>query len=228
MQRTLRLSAAPQEVLLIAALAATLIPTMYGTHPGEGLRHWLAAVIAAAAGISLVAVAVRDVAGVDLVRVIVALASAGAATVHFAVISEHVDQWWLFGVFFAGSGLTQALFAVLVLLLTSPMIYAAGALGNAGIVVLWIVTRTVGLPFGPNSGEAELVGTADVIATVLEAIIVFGCVVLLMRPLRLGIRRPLLAGLLVTAAVVTTIALVSVTGTHADHQHPAGHVDHHD
>lgn len=227
MQRTPRLSAAPNSVLLLAALAATLIPTMYGTHPGEGLRHWLAAVIAAVAGLSIVAAVLRR-RRVDVFAAGLATCSAAAATVHLAVISEHVEQYWLFGVFFALAGLAQALFAVLVVERPSPLVYLAGAFGNAGIIALWIVSRTAGLPLGPDPGEAEAVGTADVVSTVLEVVIVTGCVALLLRPLRVGIRRPRLAALLITAGAVTTIALVSVTGTHAHDEHPTDHVDHHD
>jgi hypothetical protein len=228
MQRTLRLSAAPRELVLVAALAATALPTMYGTHPGEGIRHWIAATIAAVAGLSLVVAASRAV-RLDLMAAALAACSAAAATVHFAVISEHVEDYWLFGVFFGSAGLAQALFAVLVVQRPSRLVYAAGAAGNAAIVALWIVTRTAGLPMGPDPGEAEAVGTADVVSTVLELLIVIGCVSLLLRPLRVRVHRPLLAAILLAAGLVTTIALVSITGAHAhgDHENPGDHAHHH-
>ena len=226
MQRTLRLSAPPRDLVLVAGLAATVLPTMYGTHPGEGVRHWVAAVIAAVAGLSIVA-AVTRMRGIDLVAVVLAACSAAAATVHFAVISEHVDEFWLFGIFFAGAGLAQALFAVLVVERPSRLVYAAGALGNLAIVGLWVATRTVGLPLGPDPGEAEPVGTPDVVSTALELIIVAGCAALLLQPLTLRVRRPLLVAVLVAAGVVTTVALGSVTGTH-EHggDHTPGHLNH--
>jgi hypothetical protein len=45
---------------------------------------------------------------------------------------------------------------------------------NAATVVLWAVTRTEGLPIGPEHWTAEPVGTPDVIAGVLELVIVAG------------------------------------------------------
>lgn len=227
MERTTRLSAPSRELVLVAALAATLLPTMYGTHPGEGVRHWIAAGIAAVAGLSVVAAIARE-RQTDLVAVALAACSAAAATVHFAVISDHIDEYWLFGVFFAAAGLAQTLFSVLVLQRPSRLVYGAGALGNAAIVGLWIASRTIGLPLGPEPGEAEAVGTADVVSTVLELVIVAGCVGFLLRPLRVFIRRPQVGGLLLCAVLITALALVSVTGAHAhgDDEHPAGHIDH--
>lgn len=215
MQRMARLSA-PREALVIAALAAASLPTMYGTHPGEGIRHWVAAAIAAVGGLSIVAVVTRRP-RVDLMAAFLSACSGAAATVHFAVISEHVEEFWLFGVFFVLAALAQALFAVLVVERPSRVVYLAGAVGNAAIVVLWVVSRTVGVPVGPNGGEAETVGAADVVTTLLELILVGGCVASLLRPLRVRVHRTLLAALLVGAAAVTTVALVSVTGVHAHH-----------
>ena len=49
----------------------------------------------------------------------------------------------------------------------------AGIAGNSAIILLYLLTRTVGLPFfGPGAWEIERVGPLDVGATVAEVVIV--------------------------------------------------------
>lgn len=52
--------------------------------------------------------------------------------------------------------------------------------GNGAIVVVWLVSRTVGLPFGPERLQAEAVGFKDALATYAEAMIVVLVAVLLL------------------------------------------------
>ena len=60
----------------------------------------------------------------------------------------------------------------------SRLLYLAGAVGNAAIVALWVVTRTYGVPAGPGAGEREAVEFADTLATVFEVLLVVGALVL--------------------------------------------------
>jgi hypothetical protein len=46
--------------------------------------------------------------------------------------------------------------------------------GNAAVVVLWIVTRTVGNLVGPEPDMPEPIGVADSVATAFEVAIVIG------------------------------------------------------
>ena len=138
-----------------------------------------------------------------------ALLSMGAAVVHFAVIAQHLDEWWLTGLFFIAVAVFQLLWALLVVLRPSALVYAAGAVVNALVVVTWIVSRTTGVPVGPEAGEAEPVGFPDVLATAFEILIVVLALALLSQPrerlpgLRSGVAWPL--G--VTAAALTALAL---------------------
>ena len=54
----------------------------------------------------------------------------------------------------------------------SPFFIWLGVIGNAAIVVLWIVTRTVGTLIGPEPATPEPIGLADSVATVFELTIV--------------------------------------------------------
>jgi hypothetical protein len=123
-----------------------------------------------------------------LLRPALALLSAGAAVIHFVVIPGHWDEYWGQGLFFIVAAIAQLLWALWVVVAPSRLIYLAGAAGNAGIVVMWVVTRTAGIPAGPGAGEREAVEFADTLATAFEVVLVIGALVLArtvaLRPIR--------------------------------------------
>jgi signal transduction histidine kinase len=105
--------------------------------------------------------------------------SVGAAVVHADVITSHFQVSALYGWFFVLSALTQLAWGLLVVRQPDRALLATGAVGNGLIVVLWLATRTTGLPIGPTPWQAESVGGFDVLATLLELALVAGSVVLL-------------------------------------------------
>jgi len=114
-------------------------------------------------------------------RVLLPLAvvsSAAAAGVHAAVGPQHFREATLFGLFFASSALLQLAWAGAVAVACSRWLLTAGALGNVAVLVLWAVTRTVGLPLGLLP-EPEAVGSWDLACAGWELIVVCGCVALL-------------------------------------------------
>jgi hypothetical protein len=111
-------------------------------------------------------------------RPALALLSMGAAVIHFVVIPGHWDEYWGQGLFFIIAAIAQILWAVWVVVGPSRLLYLAGAVGNAAIVALWVVTRTYGVPAGPGAGEREAVEFADTLATVFEVLLVVGALVL--------------------------------------------------
>jgi hypothetical protein len=113
-----------------------------------------------------------------LLRPALALLSAGAAVIHFVVIPGHWDEYWGQGLFFIVAAIAQLLWALWVVVAPSRLIYLAGAAGNAAIVVMWIVTRTAGIPAGPGAGEPEAVEFADTLATTFEVVLVVGALAL--------------------------------------------------
>jgi len=183
----------------------------------------LAAILAAGVAVSIVPVAVSMVAAPPDARLVVAAtASAGAAAIHFAVISEHIDEYWLFGVFFIASGAAQLLWATAVVFRPHRGVVAIGALGNAAIILLWIASRTIGLPLGPEAGSAEAVGVADVAATALEVVIVLTTGWYLARPL--DRRRATEAFVLIVAVWAAVIVAFALAGNaSAGHDHGSDH-----
>lgn len=155
-------------VAIVAAVAATLL--------GPGMDNASAAAqIAAAAAVAALTVAIVPLGArrpLRLATYAVASASACAAAIHYAVIAEHFEEWWGFGLFFVLSAVAQLVWAVLVLTSRSRLLMWLGVVGNAAIVVLWIVTRTVGTLVGPEPATPEPIALADSVATAFEVAIV--------------------------------------------------------
>ncbi len=105
--------------------------------------------------------------------------SVGAAVVHADVIGAHFRESALYGGVFLLAALAQLVWGVLVARRADRALLACGVVGNGLIVALWLLTRTAGLPVGPQPWQAETVGALDLLATVLELALVVGALLLL-------------------------------------------------
>src|SRR5580693_5961103 len=106
--------------------------------------------------------------------------SVAAAVIHFAVAGEHFQEYWLFGVFMLVVAWLQLAWAIGIVLRPSRWLLWGGAVVNAGIIVIYIITRTVGDVIGPTPHDVEPFGFGDGLCTVLEACVVAGCCWLLL------------------------------------------------
>src|SRR2546427_1989242 len=177
--------ARPVAVLGVLVALAALLPTLVGTSVIMSLTP--TSEIGVATGAAGLAIAVVPAAllvptptraACRLVVLTAALLSAGAAAIHFVVIDMHLSEWWGFAGFFAATGVAQLAWAVAAMWRPTPTLYWIGAVGNGLIVVTWVVSRTVGTPFGPDPWKPEIIGFADVIATAFEIALVGLCVAL--------------------------------------------------
>ena len=108
----------------------------------------------------------------DLVR-LAAVLSGAAAAVHLSVARLHFDEYWLFGVGFVVAGVLQLAWAVAIWRRNGDRrLLLAGLALQLGIALVWVISRTVGLPYGPDAGEAESVGPLDAQSTLDEMLIV--------------------------------------------------------
>jgi len=133
--------------------------------------------------------------------IVAALLMLASSVIHAAVTAGHFAEYWLFGILFAVVSLLQAMWTAQVY--SKPLdvrLLVAGAAGSAALIVVWAISRTTGLPFGPHPGEPEPVGPADVMAVVVEtlSVLVIGAMLVCMR------RR---AGLLPRAVLAVVIAI---------------------
>lgn len=101
-----------------------------------------------------------------------AIASLGAAVIHFAVVPTHWQEWMPSGLFFVSIALFQLIWAIVVLAQPSTLVLAAGIAANVGVAALWALSRTAGAPFGPHAGEPELVQAAGLCTLLLEVYVV--------------------------------------------------------
>ena len=111
-----------------------------------------------------------------------ALLAIAAGLIHAVAGVSHFGDYWLFAVFFAVPAPAQIAWGVLVYRGAARSLLVAGAWGSAGVALLWLVTRTVGLPIGPHAGAPEAVGPLDALATIDEQAVVILVLALLRWP----------------------------------------------
>jgi hypothetical protein len=114
------------------------------------------------------------------------LLSMAAALIHSAVIEQHWSTCWLYGAFFVLVGSAQLAWALAITAAPRRWLLWAGVAGNTLVVLTWIVTRTVGALVGPAATVPERAGFGDLVATVMQVLIVAGCLILLLRRPRAG------------------------------------------
>lgn len=143
-----------------------------------------------------------------------AVLSGAAAAVHLTVARLHFDEHWLFGVLFVAAGLAQLAWAVAAWRRAGDRrVLAAGVVVQLGIVAAWVLSRTIGLPYGPHPWKAESAGPLDVQCT-LDELLVAALAVVAAR----GRRRPRAAvdalELLALLAIAATWLLLAVGAEH--------------
>lgn len=118
-----------------------------------------------------------------------------AGAVHGYAGPEHFSAWWGYGLFFLAAALAQGIYGLLLLTHGIDLpgrrwdsvrrpVYLAGLLGTLAIMALWLVTRTIGIPAGPQKGVIEPIGWLDGVTKAAEVVVVALLVWLLARPSR--------------------------------------------
>ena len=132
----------------------------------------------------------------------VAALSLIAGLIHLWVMPEHFEEWWGYGAFFLVATAAQVVYGPLLLRWPNrTVLLLLGIAGNSAIVLLYLLTRVVGIPlFGPEAGEVEALGVIDVCATSSEAAIVVALGALVLW--RLAKERTTLIGLILSAMLL--------------------------
>jgi hypothetical protein len=95
-----------------------------------------------------------------------------AALIHVVAAFDHAGESISHAIFFVLLALAQLAWGIVVYRNGGgAAILTVGAVGSVMVVVLWIVSRTSGLPFGPEQWEPEPVGINDVLASGNELIL---------------------------------------------------------
>ena len=103
-----------------------------------------------------------------------AIASVGAAMIHFAVLPAHWRDWLPSGLFFASVAVFQLIWGLLTWARPTVAALTIGILANIGVTALWAWSRTAGVPFGPHAGEPEVVQASGICALLLQCYVVMG------------------------------------------------------
>lgn len=137
-----------------------------------------------------------------------------AGLVHAAMAPEHFEESALFGAFFVTVAALQWAWAVAVYRGAPRPWLRAGAVLNLAVIGVWLLSRTTGLPLGPEAWTPEGIGIPDVLASVDEAFLAVVALAVLgtARPARRLV--PLVIPVAVALSVLSLAALM-VT----QHQH---------
>jgi len=100
--------------------------------------------------------------------------SAVPAIVHLWAAGGHLEQWWGYATFYVAAAALQGSYALgLERWHRHDGFLVAGIAANLSIVVLWLVSRTAGMPRpGPEAGHIHTVGWMDSAATLAELALV--------------------------------------------------------
>jgi hypothetical protein len=127
--------------------------------------------------------------------VVLALLGLASSLIHALVGREHFREWVVYGLFFVCASALQAAWSILLLAHPSRSLLVLGAIGNAAVVSLFLISRTVGIPFGPDSFQPEALDGFGIAATGCEVAVLIGASWLLSASRRATVRIVALQGL---------------------------------
>src|SRR4051794_34189069 len=104
-----------------------------------------------------------------LLRWGMAILMLGAAGIHFAAMGEHAGVSWTHGLFFGFTAWAQVVLAALLVLGPARRTIQLAILLNFAVIVVWLVSRTVGIAIGTD-GTPEPFAFADSLCAAFEAL----------------------------------------------------------
>lgn len=144
----------------------------------------------------------------ESVELFLMVALLGTAAIQATLVREQLARWPLLGIAMLLLTIAQVDTALLFLLRLRSAQFLAAAAVSAAPPLVWLYSRTAGLPFGPRAGTAGEIGLTDATVALLEVVtLVVAIVALRSRRVR-GVARTEHA---VKAAVVGVVA-VTVAG----------------
>jgi hypothetical protein len=137
--------------------------------------------------------------------------SLAAAMIHAVVAVPHVEESVVEAILFVVLALAQAGWGAAVYTSPSRLLLGGGAVLNAGVIGVWLVSRTAGVP-----GQApERLGLADLGATAAEIGICAGCALALARARPGAELNPWLRQAALVVLIFAGVALVGGSHHHA-------------
>jgi hypothetical protein len=109
-----------------------------------------------------------------------------AGLIHAILSPTHLEEWWGYGLFFFFAAALQIMYGIALgggvfrpenwkgdWLAATRNFLALGIVGNLAIIAMYLVSRTIGIPFfGPEAGTVEPFGVIDVVSKAIEVVLV--------------------------------------------------------
>src|SRR5256714_6770741 len=108
--------------------------------------------------------------------------AAGAGLVHALAGEGHFSEWWGYGLFFLAVSICQFVGGAALLFWNDRRLYWTGIGGTAIVLLIWTISRTVGVPIGPDGAGPERIGMLDGISVALEVALIWYLVQLVRHP----------------------------------------------
>ena len=140
-------------------------------------------------------------------RVLLIAAFLCVAHIHIAVMPGQLIGWPAAAAFFLFLAAADIAIAALLLARSRRSAALAAVVLSAGPLLLWLYSRTAGLPFGPTAGQPIAIGVPDAVACALEFAALLAAIMLLRARGRLEQRRPTSSH----ARALTLLAMIAVT-----------------
>lgn len=155
-------------------------------------------------------------------RLVLAAAAAGAGAIHLAFAPEHLEEYLPLGIGFVAAGVLQLMWAAALAVRDSSRWLIAGGALSLAFVGVYLMSRTVGLPLGPEAFEAEAFGLSDAICCALELPVGLAAIALARRPgslrRRVGLRWAATAAASIVLVGSASTTALAAGGSH-EHQH---------
>lgn len=104
-----------------------------------------------------------------VVRTGICASLVGSAVIHGTVVAHHFQQWVPAGLFFIALQVVEVALALAAIYVWGPRTAQAVVITSMGTVVVWLLSRTLGMPIGPAAFQLpEPVGVPDLACCFLE------------------------------------------------------------
>lgn len=98
--------------------------------------------------------------------------SVAAGIIHAVAMVDHFGHSRLYGAFFLFVTYFQVLWAIWVYRRPGDRrLLLSGAIVSIAICAVWLVSRTTGIPFGPEAWKPERIGAMDIVATLDQLVL---------------------------------------------------------
>ena len=117
---------------------------------------------------------------IRIIIISIAILSMSAGIIHLLLIQEHMEESFIWGIFFLISGIAQLIFGIIIIIISeelSPInrsiLYYFGIIGNALLVGIFILARLFTPPFSTEAAPINELEPNGIITIITEIVLIF-------------------------------------------------------